>query len=190
MGYAAERVELAARLDSTVWMSGINEGQLHKILRLSILQQTSPIHESNSSQLITGIPAPQQEDSALLRDARFAGLCFGGDSKSTNSTGQDTSREIQAILLLVQSKADPSVLRTALLDVVGSQFTKSLSLDEPLEPTKALASYGLDSLGAVEIRNWVRLELGVELTTLEVANAKSVFSLCERIVEVMLSRAS
>ena len=191
VGYAAERVELASRLDNTVWMTGINEALLHKILRLSILQQMSPINKATSSQLITGIPVPQQEDSGLLRDVRFAGLCFGdGSNKSGRSpTGPESSRDVQTILLLAKSKVDPSVLRTALIDVIGRQFTKSLGLDEQMEATKALASYGLDSLGAVEVRNWVRLELGTELTTLEVANAKSLSSLCERITETMLSRA-
>ncbi len=54
-----------------------------------------------------------------------------------------------------------------------------------MEPAKALASYGLDSLGAVEIRGWMRMGLGAELMTLGVANAKSLAALCERVAELI-----
>ena len=190
VGYAAEREQLATRLDNTVWVSGINERLLHKILELSIVQQVTPAaRNSTSSQLVTGIPLPQQKDSSLLRDARFAGLCFGDDSKGMTSGTHENSRDIQAIFLLVKNKADISVLRPPLLDVMNQQITRSLALDEAIEPTKAFASYGLDSLGAVEIRNWVRLELGIELTTLDVANATSLSSLCDRIAEDLLTKA-
>ena len=189
VGYAAERAELAARLDNTVWVSGINESLLHKILALSILQQTAaPINPATSSQLITGIPVPQREDSMLLRDARFASLAFGDESQNNTPSAhynRDSSRDVQAIMLLVKNKADRAVLRTALLEVINDQVTRSLGLDEAMEPTKALASYGLDSLGAVEIRNWIRIELGAELTTLEVTHAKSLSSLCERVAELI-----
>lgn len=48
------------------------------------------------------------------------------------------------------------------------------------------AVYGLDSLAAVERRNWVRTELGVAITTLDVAGAKTLTSLAEKIlVKVM-----
>jgi hypothetical protein len=51
-----------------------------------------------------------------------------------------------------------------------------------MEPGKPLASYGLDSLAAVEFRNWARMELGAELTTLEIMGASSLFKLGERII--------
>lgn len=55
-----------------------------------------------------------------------------------------------------------------------------------MEPAKALASYGLDSSGAVEIRGWMRMELGAELMTLGVANAKFLAALRERVAELIL----
>jgi acyl carrier protein len=46
-----------------------------------------------------------------------------------------------------------------------------------METAKSLASYGLDSLAVVELRNWARLEFGAELTTLDITSATSLFSL-------------
>lgn len=34
----------------------------------------------------------------------------------------------------------------------------TMAFAEPMEPGKPLASYGLDSLGAVELRNWASNE--------------------------------
>jgi len=180
VGYISEREALAARLDTTIW-TGINEGLLHKILRFSILQQhkTAPINVASAPQLITGIPVPQKEDSFLLRDARFAGLCFGDNS---GSGVKGTGDNVQAFFLLLKAKVDSAVLLTAAIDIVNKWFVRSLGLGEPMEPAKPLAGYGLDSLAAVEFRNWARLQLGSELTTLEITNAKSLSALCEKIV--------
>jgi len=52
-----------------------------------------------------------------------------------------------------------------------------------VEPGKPLTSYGLDSLAAVEFRNWLRLEMGAVFTMLEVMGAMSLFALCERLIE-------
>jgi hypothetical protein len=51
-----------------------------------------------------------------------------------------------------------------------------------MEAAKPLSSYGLDSLSAVEFRNWCRMELNAELTTLEIMGASSLFSLAGRIL--------
>ncbi|KAG4435907.1 hypothetical protein IFR05_008601 [Cadophora sp. M221] len=61
-------------------------------------------------------------------------------------------------------------------------FMKTLRLDTPMEPAKALSTYGLDSLSAAEFRNWVRQELTAELTLLDVTNAPSLYALCEKII--------
>ncbi|KAL4796138.1 hypothetical protein BDV19DRAFT_361592 [Aspergillus venezuelensis] len=40
----------------------------------------------------------------------------------------------------------------------------SLRLPEALDAARPLSTYGINSLAAVEFRNWLRIELGVELT--------------------------
>ena len=52
-----------------------------------------------------------------------------------------------------------------------------------MEPGKPFKSYGLDSLAAMEFRNWLRLEMGATFTMLEVMGATSLFTLCEKLIE-------
>ncbi|MCJ1391686.1 hypothetical protein MMC18_004551 [Xylographa bjoerkii] len=181
VGYMSEHSDLVVALDSSAW-TPINEGLFHKIMRFSLIQQISPINVSSSSQLITSIAVPQQENSKLLVDARFAGLCFGNSSGHEGTGNSDGSQEIQAFFLTLRAGMDSAVVLNAAVDVVNRQFMTTLRLSEPMEPAKPLSSYGLDSLSAVEFRNWVRVELGTELTTLEITNASSLISLCEKII--------
>ena len=187
VGYMHEHNDLRVALDRDAW-TPINENLFRQIVRVSIQQQVSPPVPAsrNSTQLITSIAAPQPDDSKLLTDARFVGLAFGtGEIGSGGDGKDDKSRAIQALLLLLQSGADASTALKAAVDVLSAQFQVTLRLAEPMEPAKPLSSYGLDSLSAVELRNWVRQELGVELTTLEFTSATSLTALCEKIISKM-----
>ena len=187
VGYVAEQGGMQAHFDDKQWI-GINERVLHKILGLSILQQTDAINPASVSQLITGIPVPQPANSELIYDARFAALFrpeSDGDDKV--SATQSAEKDVQALLLLRSSGAEASALVTGAVAAVGSKFERTLRLSDPVEPAKSLAAYGLDSLSAVELRNWIRAEIGVEVTVLEITNASSLTSLCEKIVGKMLA---
>lgn len=51
-----------------------------------------------------------------------------------------------------------------------------------MEPGRPLVAYGLDSLSAMELRDWICMKLGAELTTLDITNASSPIALCEKVV--------
>ncbi|TGO18962.1 hypothetical protein BPAE_0356g00030 [Botrytis paeoniae] len=137
---------------------------------------------TSSAQLITGIAAP------LVRDAQFGHLFASTDSNgSGKGSADESSKELQVFLLLYRSGAEAVPMVPAAVEVVNMQFTKMLRLDQPMEVGKPLSVYELDSLSAVEFRNWVRMELGAELTTLDITNASSLTSLCEKIVAKMPS---
>ena len=195
VGYMSEHSELVVALDTAAW-NPINEGLFHKIVRFSLLQQKDhPINPASVSQLITSIAIPQAESSSLLVDARFSTLCFrkeGGKSTNGNdSAGSGAGRDIQIFLMQLQSggQVDRSAVLASAIDILNRQFTSSLRLSEPMEPAKALASYGLDSLAAVEMRNWVRMELGAELSTLEITYAASLSALADKVVAKLLTAA-
>ena len=180
VGYVAEQGGMESHFDESA--TGINEAFLRRILSISIFQQISPINKESNAQLITGLTFPQPEGSDLIKDARFSGLFINDFSASTGKVASDSSRDLQAFFLLHQSGADPATLLASAVEIVNKQFTKTLRLDEPVEPAKSLTAYGLDSLSAVEFKNWVRVEFGTELTTLDITNASSLFSLCQKII--------
>ncbi|THC92577.1 hypothetical protein EYZ11_007940 [Aspergillus tanneri] len=172
---------------------GINNVLLRKILELSILQQQQqekqPQTHPLQTQIVTGIIVPQPSDSLLKPDARFSAL-FTGQSNGDSATGGSGSgnAEVQALLLLLRTaSADPAAQVAAAVDVVGKCFMRLLRLSDPMDPARPFSVYGIDSLSAVEVRNWVRGELGALVTTLDIMNASSLTSFCEKIVSKIVA---
>ncbi|KAK7542637.1 putative polyketide synthase [Phyllosticta citribraziliensis] len=183
VGYISRNSDLLQIFDPSTW-SPINEPLFHRIVQYSIMQQISPLNPASAAQLISGIAVPLGPESSLLSDARFAGLCFG--ASQAGGVGTDAKdKDLQTLLLLVQSGADAASVLEAAVTVVNQLFVRILRLAEPMEPAKPLSSYGLDSLAAVELRNVIRKDLGAELTTLDITNASSLIALCEKVVAKM-----
>lgn len=186
IGYFVNHQDTLKQLDP-LW-ARINEQLFTKIFARTLLQDLNvPPENITAAQLITTIAVPQPEGSRLLADARFAALDFGRSSESGGGSrgGDDSSKAVQALFLLINSGAPQSTILKATLELANRQMVQTLRLGEPMEASKPLASYGMDSLAAVEFRNWARLDLKAELTTLEVANATSLHALCEKIAARM-----
>jgi aryl carrier-like protein len=178
VGYVAEQGGMDSHFDKRQW-TPILEGTLRQILNLSILQQSAqPISAGSSAQLVTGVGFPLPDDSDLKREARFAYL-FTAGSGDGGSGGDQTLR---AFKMMHKSGADAAALAGLAQELLAAQFTRILRLETAMEPAKPLMAYGLDSLAAVELRNWVRSELGAELTALDITNASSLIALGDKLV--------
>ena len=190
VGYVAEQDSgLEARFDKRQW-TPINESMLRKILTYSILQQdaNAPLNANSSTEMITGIGFPLLQDSSeLASEPRFSYLFNSrGGSKTggiDDSDGSDQADQaIKQFRIMQKSGADVVTLCNACVEVISAQFVKILRLETEPEPGRPLMAYGLDSLSAVELRNWIRVKIGVELTTLDITNAGSLISLSEKVV--------
>ncbi|KAI1353772.1 KR domain-containing protein [Xylaria sp. FL0043] len=80
------------------------------------------------------------------------------------------------------NSVDLGAIEDAVVQLVSTQVSRVLRLETEVEPGKPLQAYGLDSLSAVELRGWVRTKLGVELSTLDITNARSLYALCEKVL--------
>ncbi|EMR67746.1 putative polyketide synthase protein [Eutypa lata UCREL1] len=154
VGYMAERDYLKSRYDDAVWHV-IDERLLRKIFGFSILQQQqpAPVNIQSASQMITG-----------LRVAK-------------------SKQAIAAIRVMIRSKAENKATLDMTSHMLNDYLMRSLRLSDPLDFARPLSAYGIDSLAAVEFRKFLKVELHVELTTIEVVNAPSLVSICEKIIE-------
>ena len=138
--------------------------------------------------MIIGIGFPLPKDgSELAREPRFSYLFNGrrgskGGSMVDSEGSDPADRAFQQFRMMHKSGADAASLCNACVEMVLVQFVKILRLDTEPEPGRPLMAYGLDSLSAVELRNWIRVKIGVELTTLDITNAGSLITLCEKVV--------
>jgi acyl carrier protein len=79
-------------------------------------------------------------------------------------------------------------LLDAAIELGNEKLVKSLGMSEPIDPARPLSSYGIDSLVAVEFRNWARAQLNVEITALEIVAANTLTGLSEMILARLLKR--
>lgn len=195
-GVIAESAKLQSSTEKRMFRS-LNHGQLRKILYFAMLQQkdTPPASKIASvcelafSPIVTGLTFPQQADSILKSDARFLPLFSSNEgSRDLEPSGENANADIQELFLLLRTKsADPAARLKALSLAVSGCFTRVLRLSEPMDPERPLSIYGTDSLAAVEVRNWVRTELGCLVTTLDIMNATSLRFFCEKILTKLLA---
>lgn len=189
VGYVAEQDStLEVRFDKRQW-TPINESMLRKILTYSILQQEiAPLNATSSTETITGIGFPLPQDgSELASESRFSYLfSTRGDNKDGGRDEGDGSDPLEQAIkqfhLLSKTDTELAALNQTCVEVVVGQFVKILRLETSPEVGRPLVAYGLDSLSAVELRNWIRKKLGVELTTLDITNASSLIALADKIV--------
>ncbi|RYP43908.1 hypothetical protein DL768_009576 [Monosporascus sp. mg162] len=192
VGYVNNRESLGRRLLAQGW-APIDEILLHKILYFSILQQQrKPVNAASSHQLITGIPVPLPKESPARRDARFSTLrhIISHEVNSTENVGDDMAMLRNAFKAGRDRNGDHEHLLAVVTAQANRRLMRSLGLTEDIDPKRPISSYGIDSLVAVEFRNWARVELGVEIATLEVVGAKSLMSLCKLILKKGLVRNS
>ena len=160
----------------------ITEALFHKVIEYSILQQVDVINEESATHLITGMAIPLKESSTLRCDARFAGL-FG------SATSSHTVGAKGAFKAMLASQASPGQHLNSLVELMSQQLATILRLNEPIEPAAPLHNYGMESLAATELRNWIRMELQADVTMLEIVNVTSLIALCEKVLSKMQSPA-
>jgi NADP-dependent 3-hydroxy acid dehydrogenase YdfG/acyl carrier protein len=164
---------------------GINDYLLKRIFYISVVQQQQGI--GDAAQLITGIMVPQSADFILARDTRFATVIRDdstGARRAQDSTGGSSNPAARALLLILQDPAaDHGSQVSAMVPVANMGLVRIMRLSEEIDENRALSLYGIDSLAAVEVRNWIRSELGTVVSTLDIINATSLKGLCGKIVD-------
>ncbi|KAL9115464.1 MAG: hypothetical protein Q9227_000785 [Pyrenula ochraceoflavens] len=184
VGYMSRNKDTLPQTNTSTFTT-ISESLFHKIIEYSILQQVDTISEASASHLITGMAIPLKESSTLRSDARFSPLFGTAASGPSALGGKEMSKELQLFNLQLASQADIREILSTLIDLISHQLsTKILRLSEndAIDPAKALRDYGMESLAAVELRNWVRMELRADVTMLEILDASSLNVLCGKIL--------
>ncbi|RDA93594.1 hypothetical protein CP533_6132 [Ophiocordyceps camponoti-saundersi (nom. inval.)] len=201
VGYLGTNAEKMTTLDRSFAMH-INEPIFLKSVHFSILQQEDePVNAASCAQLITSFMVPIPASSTFPHmDARFQTLDFGHGERASNGEKYASGLEpledsdMQALLSNIRSGASVDGVDDAtrmgtekpaaavVVNFINRHLTKTLGLDQPMEPARPLPSYGIDSLVALEMRNWCRGRLGVVLTTLEISNATSLSALADKIL--------
>lgn len=119
----------------------------------------------------------------MAADPRFSHIVRSTQSTTENviSSTKTTTVSIKQALKHASSLADiQHIIRDGL---VGKIASVSMAPRGEIEINKPLATYGMDSLVAVDIRNWIANEMAANITALEFIDRSSLAGLSDKVIE-------
>ncbi|KAF2014709.1 ketoacyl-synt-domain-containing protein [Aaosphaeria arxii CBS 175.79] len=151
---------------------------------------------SGSPQTLVGLPTGSAEQSAEAQlPAAYAHSLFShirklGRDESGNSSTAGTGNENEDYGR--QFKAAGSLAEAAAIVMKGfvKKLSRTLSLTaEDIDTTKALHQYGVDSLVAVELRNWFGKEFASNVAVFNIVGAASILAVGDLVAKASTLRS-
>lgn len=182
VGVVAESSKVTERLTKL----GLRPLEEDEVLRLIEAAIRKPQRQLHSSQIVTGIPASFiRSDSSIFwnRDVRFSGL-----EKIVGSIGTGSKRGDGSDGALANLKAGIAAANTLIeaVECIIAALTKKLSEmfitpESEIDPTMPLSKFGVDSLVAVELRNWIVANAQADCSIFDVMQSGSLTVLAGKV---------
>ncbi|KGO77525.1 Acyl transferase/acyl hydrolase/lysophospholipase [Penicillium italicum] len=152
-----------------------------EVLALIAAALTGDLDQSCSGQCITGLRVDSLENNFWVQDARFSVLYEAARGTLRSSSQSDgPSVPLHVTLSAASSKEEAlKVCYEALAAKLAQVLVMSL---EDMDPSITVVSLGLDSLVAIEIRNWIAREANANVQVLELLSGGSLMALAEIIL--------
>ncbi|KAI1806439.1 hypothetical protein F4811DRAFT_510997 [Daldinia bambusicola] len=150
-----------------------------------------PTKELPTSQVLFGLRTPadalaQGRTPAAILDrplyAAFSWVVGSGSGSDNTSTSSQLAPDQQAAALFNQAKDSEERIQVVLL-TLASKLARAMSIaPEDVEPSKPLSAYGVDSLMAVQVRNWINREFSSPVGVFEIMGGVSITGIAEAVV--------
>lgn len=164
---------------------GIRESEFHVLMKRIIASQTAD-DGAMPPQILTGFATGGSAHAAGIRrpfyfdDARFSILAKTGETAQGDGgagTGKANSAHTQ--LAQAQSLAEAAKIVT---DALVAKVAKSLQTSSSeIDVSRPLHSYGVDSLVAIEVRNWILKEIKSNVSLFDILSAVPIAVLAEKV---------
>jgi acyl carrier protein len=182
-GYTAENVTAAAHAVK----QGVRSFRIEEVFALLSHAIAYPIAPSPAaSQVLIGTrradPYSGTEEAASQRaDQRFAHIW---PRQSHESGAQVTAAGEQDVRLMLRSSSEASEAVSAVIRAIAAKLSRLLAMTtDEIRPDRSVASYGADSLIAVELRNWVSKHLEAHVQIFELMSGLTIQELSRQVAE-------
>ncbi|TIA62468.1 polyketide synthase [Aureobasidium pullulans] len=176
VGYLADNSERAADVLRNLGGETIEESEILGLLTAAV---TGKITASNNH-VITGLKIQPGSEPFWSHDAKFSNLLAAAVSQTSQEGGNVNVPLPQALKTAGTSDKALEVLYAALVTKLAAVLMLSV---EEMEPSAAVASYSLDSLAAIEVRNWIAREADANVQVLELLTSPSLMELAKLILK-------
>ncbi|KAL4994078.1 hypothetical protein BDV10DRAFT_189351 [Aspergillus recurvatus] len=158
----------------------VSETDLHHLFTEAVLVGQS----DESPELITGLETYKTvtgETPFWHHNLRFSHLVAGRDAAEAGADSPGSAQRSLKEMLLSSYGPDEAkkVMENALLEYLASSLKLSI---ETIYTDMPIIDLGIDSLVAVQIRNWTWAEAGYDLPVLKILGGSSVTQICDEVV--------
>jgi hypothetical protein len=180
VGYVARTGGVQERLARQGYQL-VSEEEVLDLIEHSI---ASPRRSPHDSQVLIGISselvAADGDGSPFLSDVRFAGLERTMTSTTGNKPSKHSGASSQSLSNSLTTAASWDDAVNSVLQAIISKLSGMFGLQEDeVDPKASMSHYGVDSLVAVELRNWLSSTSQSDMSIFDIMQSKSLTSLAE-----------
>ncbi|KAM5465923.1 Type I Iterative PKS [Microsporum audouinii] len=164
-----------------------------EVLQLVASAIQNPVRGPGTSQVITGIAGftPDAAASGWRSDPRFTGLQLRPGAAHaaglvTPATSLSSLKQTLAEATATEQPVAPLITH-AVIGKLSEMFATPVS---EIDPSMPLSHYGVDSLVAVELRNWMVAQSGCEMSIFDVMGSASLSALADKIADRLNHRGT
>ena len=176
IGYLAENKELAEGMERQGF-EGTNEDRLMALIYSAIAE---PRRRGPLAQVVTGLGTWEEGTSLSSFDtppfAHFRRRTLDSSGKNGQADSSDRFRVALRQAITFEEAAD--IICAALVDRISSR--SSIPVDN-INTSKAITEFGIDSLVAVELRNWIARDMDSTIPILDLLANQSLLQLSAKI---------
>ena len=177
VGYLADNAAKKDLVMASIGSGAVSEIELHALIAAAVSDKMSAACRNHC---ITGLDvAPGSPAPSWMADAKFTPIRPQVDAATAKAASSKVS--LRESLKQADSVDEAqSLVYAGLVDKVSAILM--INKDD-IDGRQPIAAYGLDSLVAVEIRNWVTKQTDANLQVLELLSSGSLISLSQNIVK-------
>jgi hypothetical protein len=179
VGYLAENAEKQAQVTENMGSETVSESEVLALLAAAISGRMAVDCNNHS---ITGLKIGSNvQDLFWIDDAKFKYLKETAEAEQANLSTTAPSISLSSAVKSSKSYEEAvQLVSNGLMDKVSAVL---MVPREEMDQSRPIVVYGLDSLVAIEIRNWITSELEASLQVLELLTSSSITALAEMILK-------
>jgi acyl carrier protein len=196
VGFVAENADVAARMTKQGY-GALKEAELLALLDYWC-NPTHPLPSPEEAQVVTGVASWEELKTAgvshpfwldrplfsLVRNTyqgEDARAYHNNHGTNNNTATAAAAAELRALLQVATTREEADDV--ACQGLVG-MISRTLGVPvTDIDTSKPAFTYGVDSLGAVEVRHWLGKEMGADVPTVRILSAESIRELARGVVE-------
>jgi NAD(P)-dependent dehydrogenase (short-subunit alcohol dehydrogenase family)/aryl carrier-like protein len=186
VGYLAEHDSLMQRLKASGLDSSITESELLEALEVAMRSKSTEVRSTIKTSLILGlrssIPLNNPANRSLWKkDIRMAS--FHNHAEANVTSGSTSNDSLKSFI--AAAKGDASLLgQPESVQILATEIGKKicnflLKPEEDLQTTCSLSDLGMDSLVAIEVRQWWKTTFEFDISVLEMMGMGTLHALGE-----------